>query len=61
MVPVPESHRARRRDRGVFHNAQKLQTKLFFHPSLSSTPCSAGIPASVFRQLYRQLSAGGQS
>src|SRR6267143_144747 len=43
VVPVAESHRARRRNRRVFHHAQKIQAKLFFHPSLSSILGSAGI------------------
>ena len=42
MVPVAESHRARRRNRRVFHHPQKIQAKLLFHPSLSSIPRTNG-------------------
>ena len=42
VVPVAESHRARRRNRRVFHHAQKIQAQLFFHPFLSSIPYTAG-------------------
>src|SRR6267143_2274185 len=41
VIPVAVSHRARRRNRGVFHHAQKIQAQLFFH--FGAPPETAGV------------------